>query len=49
MDNESSFNGGRTHPHVIGRVPRLMLLVGTELIYSPYYHPESTSLRRNNY
>jgi hypothetical protein len=43
MDNESSFNGGRTHPHVIGRVPRLMLLVGTELIYSPYYHPESNA------
>jgi len=43
MDNESSFNGGRTHPYVIGRVPRLMLLVGTELIYSPYYHPESNA------
>ena len=43
MDNESSFNGGRTHPHVIRRVPRLMLLVGTELIYSPFYHPESNA------
>ena len=43
MDNESSFNGGRTHRYVIGRVPRLMLLVGTELIYSPYYHPESNA------
>jgi hypothetical protein len=43
MDNESSFNGGRTHPYVIGRVPRLMLLMGTELIYSPYYHPESNA------
>jgi len=43
MDNESSFNGGRTHPYVIGRVPRLMLLVGTELIYSPFYHPESNA------
>lgn len=43
MDNESSFNGGRTHPYVIGRVPRLMLLVGTQLIYSPYYHPESNA------
>lgn len=43
MDNESSFNGGRTHPYVIGRVPRLMLLVGTELIYSPLYHPESNA------
>lgn len=43
MDNESSFNGGRTHPYVIGRVPRLMLLVGTQLIYSPFYHPESNA------
>lgn len=43
MDNESSFNGGRTHPYVIGRVPRLMLLVGTELIYSPYHHPKSNA------
>lgn len=43
MDNESSFNGGRTHPYVIGKVPRLMLLVGTELVYSPYYHPESNA------
>lgn len=43
MDNESSFNGGRTHPYVIGRVPRLMLLVGTELLYSPYYHPKSNA------
>lgn len=41
MDNESSFNGGRTHPYVIGQVARLMLQVGTELVYSPFYHPES--------
>jgi len=43
MDNESSFNGGRTHPYVIGRVARLMLLVGTELVYSPFHHPESNA------
>lgn len=43
LDNESSFNGGRTHPYVIGRVPRLMLLVGAQLIYSPFYHPESNA------
>jgi hypothetical protein len=43
MDNESSFNGGRTHQYVIGRVARLMLLVGTELVYSPFYHPESNA------
>lgn len=40
MDNESSFNGGRTHQDVIGRVARLMLRVGTELVYSPFRHPE---------
>lgn len=43
MDNESSFNGGRTHPYVIGRVVRLMLLVGTQLVYSPFHHPESNA------
>jgi putative transposase len=40
VDNESSFCGGRTHPGVIGRVARLALLVGTELVFSPYYSPE---------
>jgi len=40
VDNESSFCGGRTHPGVIGRVARLALLVGTELIFSPFYSPE---------
>lgn len=43
MDNESSFNGGRTHPYILGRVPRLMLLVGTQLVFSPYYHPKSNA------
>jgi hypothetical protein len=43
MDNESSFNGGRTHQYIIGRVARLMLMVGTELVYSPFYHPESNA------
>ena len=41
VDNESCFSGGFTHPHVLGKVLRLALLVGTELIYSPFYHPES--------
>jgi hypothetical protein len=40
IDNESSFCGGRTHPGVIGRVARLALLVGTELVFSPFYSPE---------
>lgn len=40
VDNESSFCGGRTHPGVVGRVARLALLVGTELVFSPFYSPE---------
>jgi len=40
VDNESSFCGGRTHPGVIGRVARLALSVGTELVFSPFYSPE---------
>ena len=40
VDNESSFCGGRTHAGVIGRVVRLALLVGTELVFSPFYSPE---------
>jgi len=40
VDNESGFCGGRTHPGVIGRVARLALLVGTELVFSPFYSPE---------
>jgi len=40
VDNESSFCGGRTHPGVIGRVARLALLVGTQLVFSPFYSPE---------
>jgi len=41
VDNEGCFSGGFSHPYVLGRVLRLALLVGTELIYSPFYHPES--------
>jgi transposase len=41
VDNESCFSGGFTHPYVLGKVLRLALLVGTELVYSPFYHPES--------
>ena len=40
VDNESSFCGGRTHQGVIGRVARLALLVGSELVFSPFYSPE---------
>ncbi|MFO7697610.1 MAG: helix-turn-helix domain-containing protein [Anaerolineae bacterium] len=41
VDNESCFSGGFTHPGVLGKVLRMGLLVGTELVYSPFYHPQS--------
>lgn len=41
VDNEGCFSGGATHPHVLGQVVRLALMVGTELVFSPVYHPES--------
>lgn len=41
VDNEGCFSGGVTHPYVLGKVVRLALHVGTELLFSPCYHPES--------
>jgi transposase InsO family protein len=41
VDNEGCFSGGTTHKHVLGKVVRLALEVGTELVFSPVYHPES--------
>lgn len=41
VDNEGCFTGGATHPYVLGKVVRLALNVGTELVFSPVYHPES--------
>lgn len=41
VDNEGCFSGGFTHPGVVGRVLRLSLLVGTELVFSPIRNPES--------
>jgi transposase InsO family protein/transposase len=41
LDNEGCFSGGATHPYVLGRVLRLALQVGTELVFSPFYHPKS--------
>jgi len=40
-DNESCFSGGFTHPGVLGKVLRLALFVGTQLVFSPFRHPES--------
>jgi transposase InsO family protein len=41
VDNESCFSGGFTHPYVLGKVVRLALQSGTELIFSPIRHPQS--------
>lgn len=41
VDNEGCFSGGATHQHVIGKVTRLALAVGTELVFSPVNHPQS--------
>lgn len=41
VDNEGCFSGGFTHPGVLGKVLRLGLMVGTQLVFSPFYHPES--------
>jgi len=41
LDNESCFSGGFTHRAVLGKVLRLGLFVGTELVFSPVHHPES--------
>ncbi len=43
VDNEGCFSGGVTHPYVLGRVVRAALAVGTELVFSPTYHPQSNS------
>ena len=41
VDNEGCFSGGFTHPYVLGKVVRLALQSGTELIFSPVRHPQS--------
>lgn len=41
VDNESCFSGGFTQPGVLGKVLRLALSVGTQLVFSPFRHPES--------
>jgi len=43
MDNESCFSGGYKHPGVIGKAVRLALLVGVQVVFSPFYHPESNA------
>lgn len=41
IDNESCFSGGTAHPGVFSKVVRLCLFVGTQPVFSPFYHPES--------
>lgn len=41
VDNEGCFSGGFTHPGVLGKVVRLALHMGTELVFSPIGHPKS--------
>ena len=41
FDNDSCFDGGHTHPYVLGQVVRLALAVGTEALFSPARHPQS--------
>jgi len=41
FDNESCFDGGHTHPYVLGQLVRLALAVGTQALFSPARHPES--------
>lgn len=41
VDNEGCFSGGFTHPYVLGKVVRLALQAGTELVFSPVRHPQS--------
>jgi transposase InsO family protein len=41
VDNEGCFSGGFTHRYVLGKVVRLALAAGTELVFSPVRHPES--------
>jgi len=41
VDNEGCFSGDFTHPYVLGKVVRLALQAGTELIFSPVRHPQS--------
>ncbi len=41
MDNEGCFCGGHTHPGVIGKVVRVALMAGAEVVFSPIRHPQS--------
>jgi hypothetical protein len=44
VDNEGCFSGGATHKNVLGKVVRLALSVGTELVFSPFYEPQCNGI-----
>ena len=44
VDNEACFSSGFTHPYVLGKVVRLGLYVGTQLVFWPFYHPKSNAV-----
>jgi len=41
LDNEDCFSGGHAHPNVLGKVVRLALYFGVQVVFSPFYHPQS--------
>jgi len=41
LDNESGFSGGTAHALVLSKVVRLCLYVGVQVVFTPFYHPES--------
>lgn len=41
LDNESCFSGGTAHPLVVSKVVRLCLALGVQVVFTPFYHPES--------
>lgn len=40
FDNEGTFCGGHTHPHILGQVVRLCLFCGIEVFFTPLYAPK---------
>lgn len=42
-DNADACCGGPTHPRVLGQVGRLCLVVGVEVVFSPFYEPDRNS------
>lgn len=44
VDNEDCFSGGHTHPCALGQVVRLALYCAVQLVFSPFYHPQSNGV-----